>query len=58
MNILGKAVVLDLSIGLAIALVGVVAPEWKKRAELQARKLIEETNPELAEKLAKLEQAP
>jgi ABC-type nickel/cobalt efflux system permease component RcnA len=56
-NILGKAVVLDLSIGLAIALVGIVAPEAKKRAERRARETLADVSPELAEQLEELEQA-
>lgn len=56
MNWLGKAIAVDLSIGLGLALFGLVAPEMKKRAEQQAKAALASASPELAEQLEQLEQ--
>jgi hypothetical protein len=57
-NLFGKAIAIDLSIGLALTLVGLVAPEAKKRAEQRARETLNEISPELATQLEELEQSP
>ena len=55
MNWLGKAIAIDLSIGLGLTLFGLVAPEMKKRAEQQAKAALGSASPELAEQLEQLE---
>jgi hypothetical protein len=55
-NLLGKAIALDLSVGLGLALVGLVAPELRKRAEEKAREALAVASPELADELARIEE--
>jgi hypothetical protein len=54
-NWLGKAIAIDLSIGLGLTLFGLVAPEMRKRAEQQAKAALVSASPELAEQLEQLE---
>lgn len=57
MNWLGKAMAVDLSIGLGLAAFGLFAPEMKRRAEERAKAALASASPELAEQLEQLEQA-
>jgi hypothetical protein len=56
-NWLGKAIAVDLSIGLALVAFGLFAPEAKRRATERARAALATASPELAEQLTELEQA-